>query len=127
DQYHDLYKKIALGIKAVDSNALVGGPSNSTFNDKTGLRASFLKYLNDNHVPLDFYSFHKYTNKSQDPTDFARMARSYRDELDKFGFTSAQIVNSEWESSLQGDPMLGAAGNAIFTAEALMYMQDGPV
>lgn len=128
DQYHDLYKKIALGIKAVDTSALVGGPSNSTFNDKTGLRASFLKYLNDNHVPLDFYSFHKYTNKSQDPTDFARMARSYRDELDKFGFASAQIVNSEWESSLQGDPMLGGAtGNAIFTAEALMYMQDAPV
>lgn len=128
DQYHELYKKIATAIKAVDGKALVGGPSNSTFNDKTGLRASFLKYLNDNHLPLDFYSFHKYTNKSQDPTDFARMARSYRDELDEFGFTSAQIVNSEWESSLQGDPMLGgAAGSAVFTAESLMYMQDAPV
>ena len=43
DQYHDLYEKIALAIKAVDGNALVGGPSNSTFNDKTGLRASFLQ------------------------------------------------------------------------------------
>ena len=60
--------------------------------------------------------------------DFARMAQSYRAELDKFGFTTTQIVNSEWESSLQGDPMLGgAAGNAIFTAEALMYMQDAPI
>jgi xylan 1,4-beta-xylosidase len=128
DQYHDLYKKIALGIKAVDANALVGGPANSTFNDKTGLRASFLKYLRDNKVPLDFYSFHKYTNKSQDPTDFARMARSYRNELDMFGFTTTQIVNSEYESSLQGDVMLGgAAGNAVFMAEALMYMQDAPV
>ena len=128
DQYHELYKKIALAIKGVDANALVGGPANSTFNDETGLRATFLKYLNDNHVPLDFYSFHKYTNKSQDPMDYARMARSYRSDLDMYGFTAAQIVNSEYESSLQGDVMLGGeAGHAAFAAEALMYMQDAPV
>jgi len=128
DQYHELYKKIALAIREVDSDALVGGPANSTFNDKTGLRATFLQYLKDNEVPLDFYSFHKYTNKSNDPMDFARMAQSYRDELDKFGFAKTQIVNSEWESSLQGDPILGGeAGRAVFTAEALMYMQNAPV
>ena len=70
-------------------------------------------------MPLDFYSFHKYTNKSQDPMDFARMAQSYRDELDKFGFTKAQIVNSEFESSLQGDVMLGGeAGHAALMADA---------
>jgi hypothetical protein len=128
DQYHELYKKIALAIKGVDATALVGGPANSTFNDDTGLRASFLKYLKDNQAPLDFYSFHKYTNKSQDPMDYARMARSYRDELDMYGFTATKIVNSEYESSLQGDVMLGGeAGHAAFAAEALMYMQDGPV
>jgi xylan 1,4-beta-xylosidase len=128
DQYHELYKKVSLAIRAVEENALIGGPANSTFNDKTGLRASFLQYVKDNQLPLDFYSFHKYTNKSNDPMDFARMAQSYRDELDMFGFTDTQIVNSEWESSLQGDPILGgAAGSATFTAEALMYMQDGPV
>jgi xylan 1,4-beta-xylosidase len=127
-QYHELYKKLATAIKAVDPNALVGAPANSTFNDKTGLRATFLKYLNDNKLPLDFYSFHKYTNKSQDPMDFARMARSYRDELDKFDFTYTQIVNSEWETSLQGDTLLGGeAGHAAFLADALIYMQDAPV
>ena len=30
--------------------------------------------------------------------DFARMAKSYRDELDMYGFTKAQIVNSEYET-----------------------------
>jgi len=120
DQYHDLYKTIALAIKATDSTALVGGPAISTFNDKTGLRVTFLQYLKDNKVPLDFYSFHKYTNKSQDPMDFGRMAQSYRADLDKYGFTSTQIVNSEFETSLQGDVMLGGeAGHAAFLAEAL--------
>jgi xylan 1,4-beta-xylosidase len=128
DQYHDLYKTIGLAIKATDSTALVGGPAISTFNDKTGLRAKFLQYLNDNKVPLDFYSFHKYTNKSQDPMDYARMAQSYRTDLDKYGFTNTQIVNSEYESSLEGDVMLGGdAGHAAFLADALIYMQNGPV
>lgn len=64
----------------------------------------------------------------QDPLDFARMARSFRKELDEHGFTNAQIVNSEFESSLQGDVMLGGeAGRAAFLAESLMYMQDAPV
>jgi xylan 1,4-beta-xylosidase len=128
DQYHDLYKTIALAIKATDSTALVGGPAISTFNDKTGLRATFLQYLKDNKVPLDFYSFHKYTNKSQDPMDYARMAQSYRADLDKYGFNSTQIVNSEFESSLEGDVMLGGeAGHAAFLADALIYMQNGAV
>lgn len=127
-QYHELYRRVVSAIKSVDPAALVGGPAISTFNDKTGLRATFLQYLNDNKVPLDFYSFHKHTNKSQDPMDFARTAHSYRDELDKFGFTRAQVVNSEWESSLQGDVLLGGeAGRAAFTADALIYMQDAPV
>jgi xylan 1,4-beta-xylosidase len=127
-QYYDLYKTIALAIKATDSNALVGGPAISTFNDLKGLRVSFLQYLKNNKVPLDFYSFHKYTNKSQDPMDFAREAQSYRTDLDANGFAETQIVNSEWESSLEGDVMLGGeAGNAAFMAESLMYMQDAPV
>jgi xylan 1,4-beta-xylosidase len=127
-QYHELYKKIAIAIKSVDETLLVGGPANSTFNDKSGTRASLLKYIRDNKLPLDFYSYHKYTNKSQDPLDFARMARSFRRELDEYGFTQAQIMNTEFASSLQGDVILGGeAGRAAFLAESLMYMQDAPV
>jgi hypothetical protein len=126
--YHELYKKIALGIKAADPTVLIGGPANSTFNDNMKTRGSLMQYIKDNQLPLDFYSFHKYTNKSNDPFDFARMAQSFREELDKYGFTKAEIVNSEFESSLQGDPILGRqAGRAVFMAEALMYMQDAPV
>jgi hypothetical protein len=128
EQYHELYGKIARGIKAADPNALIGGPANSTFNDMMKTRGSLMQYIKDNQLPLDFYSFHKYTNKSNDPYDFARMAQSFREELDKYGFTKAEIVNSEFESSLQGDPILGGqAGRAVFMAEALMYMQDAPI
>ncbi len=128
EQYHELYKKIALAIREVEPNALIGGPANSTFNDMMKTRGSLMQYIKDNELPLDFYSYHKYTNKSNDPFDFARMARSFREELDKYGFPNAEIVNSEFATSLQGDPILGGqAGRAAFMAEALMYMQDAPV
>ena len=90
DQYHELYGKIAQAIRAVEPNALIGGPANSTFNDKMKTRGSLLKYIKDNQLPFDFYSFHKYTNKSQDPMDYARMAQSFRDELDMYGFRKRQ-------------------------------------
>jgi xylan 1,4-beta-xylosidase len=127
-QFYDLYKKLAVTIKAVDADAIVGGPGNSSFNDKAGMRASLLQYIKDNQLPLDFYSFHKYTNKSQDPMDYARMALDFRAELDKFGFNATKVVTSEFYSSLQGDVMLGgAAGSAAFMADALIYLQNGIV
>jgi len=128
EQYHELYKEIALAIKAAEPNALIGGPANSTFNDMMKTRGSLMQYIKDNQLPFDFYSYHKYTNKSNDPFDFARMARSFREELDKYGFTKTEIMNTEFATSLQGDPILGGqAGRAAFIAEALMYMQDAPV
>ncbi len=128
DQYHELYGKVATAIRATEPTALIGGPANSTFNDKAGTRTSLMKYIKDNSLPFDFYSYHKYTNKSQDPYDYARMAQSFRDELDGLGFSKTEIMNTEYESSLQGDVMLGGdAGKAAFAADALIYMQDGPV
>lgn len=129
EQYHELYGKLALAVKSVDQSLLVGGPANAMFNDRKGTRASFLQYLSDNQLPLDFYSFHRYTNSSNDPLDYARIAQSYREELDRFGFTSTRIINSEYGTSLlPDDPLIGGdAGRAAFAAQALIFMQDAPV
>ncbi|HWO14681.1 MAG TPA: hypothetical protein VNN80_34500 [Polyangiaceae bacterium] len=127
-QYYELYERVTLAIKAADSRALVGGPAITTFNDYTGLRASFLQFLAAHHVPLDFYSFHKYTNKSNDPLDYARVADAYRHELDSFGFTRTKLINTEFGTSLSGDPIIGGeAGRAAFTAVAQVYMQNAPI
>jgi hypothetical protein len=86
EQYHELYGKIAMAIRSVEPTALIGGPANSTYNDKMKTRGSLMQYIKDNQLPLDFYSFHKYTNKSQDPMDYARMAQSFRDESTNTAF-----------------------------------------
>jgi hypothetical protein len=125
EQYRQLYKKVALAIREAEPNAIIGGPTSATFSDEGGLRATFLQFVKDNNLPLDFYSFHKYTNSTNDPYEFARMAMTHREELDKFGFTKTEIINSEWETSLMGDVVLGGdAGRAGFVAQSLIYMQN---
>jgi hypothetical protein len=128
EQYRQLYQKIALAIREAGPDAIIGGPTSATFSDQDGLRATFLKFVKDNALPLDFYSFHKYTNGTNDPYEFARMAMSYREELDKFGLTKTEVINSEYETSLNGDVVLGGdAGRAGFMAQSLIYMQNAGV
>ena len=48
--------------------------------------------------------------------------------LDTYGFTKAEVVDSEYGTALDGTPVIGgAAGSAIFNGEVQMYMQDAPV
>ena len=54
--------------------------------------------------------------------------RSTATLLDSYGFTKAEIVNSEYGTALDGTKLIGGAvAEAVFTAEAQMYMQDSPV
>ena len=127
-QYYDLYKKVALAIQSVDNHAKIGGPANTTHNDYTGFEGSLLQFIRDNHLPMDFYSFHLYTNQSQNPVDYARYGQRYRAMLDSYGFKRAEIICSEWNTALDGTPLIGgSAAQAVFVAEALMNMQDSPV
>lgn len=123
-QYHELYGKVARAIKEADPEVLIGGPANASFNDMRGTRGSLMKYVVDNKLPLDFFSFHKYTNHTNDPYEFKRMAEDLLAELAKYELTKTVIVNSEFWTSLQGDALLGGeAGQAAFLAQSLIYQQ----
>jgi hypothetical protein len=127
-QYFDLYKKVSLAVREAEPEAIIGGPTSATFSDMFGMRATFLKFVKDNNLPLDFYSFHKYTNSTNDPYELARMAMAHRAELDMFGFTKTDVINSEFETSLMGDVVLGGtAGRAGFMAQSLIYLQQAGV
>jgi hypothetical protein len=124
DQYHELYGKIARAIHEADSEVLIGGPANASFNDMRGTRGSLMKYVVDNKLPLDFFSFHKYTNHTNDPYEFKRMAEDFIAELAKYGLTKTVIVNSEFWTSLVGEQVIGGeAGQAAFLAQSLIYQQ----
>jgi len=124
EQYHELYGKVARAIKEAEPEALIGGPANASFNDMRGTRGSLMKYVVDNKLPLDFFSFHKYTNHTNDPHEFKRMAEDFTAELTKYELGNVPIVNSEFWTSLVGEQVIGGeAGQAAFVAQALIYQQ----
>ncbi len=148
EQYLELYKVTAKAIKSRWPDLKVGGPALANAGQfKAGVfvpsdqARRFLSYCRDNRVPLDFFSWHRYT---KDPSEYARRARGVRKMLDEYGFTKTESHLNEWNylprgswTSLtkggQGLPrqqwlgeMSGPTG-AAFDAWVLMSLQDEPI
>ena len=144
----ELYTTTAKAIKQRWPNLKVGGP---------GLRSAgkivdgrfqpskylllFLRHCRDNQVPLDFLSWHRYTN---DPAEYPIFSREVRRLLDEHGFTAAESHLNEWNylprndwTSLrkggQGVPRqqwlteMGSSRGAAFVAWTLISLQREPL
>jgi xylan 1,4-beta-xylosidase len=125
-QYFDLYGQLARAVKSADPHALVGGPAIARPNDDTPYRDAFLEYVRQEHLPLDFYSWHWYATDSDDPLDFIRISAEVRARLDKHGFSKTRSIVTEWNYGLM-DPMPTDAQRASFITAAIIYMQDAPI
>ena len=126
EQYIALYTKLAHAIKEADPEALVGGPAIAKPNDHTEYRDGFMRALQANHVPFDFYSWHWYATDSNDPRDFVRIAQDLRTRLDNLGLTHTQSFLTEWNYGLS-DPPPSPLVRASFVTSALIYMLDAPI
>lgn len=91
----------------------------------------FLIYVKENNAPLDFFSWHLYSN---DPQDWARAAKFYRQELDSLGFQATQMHVTEWNTDIRqtGDQSaeafalrVGGKGAAILTAAWIAMQENG--
>ena len=148
EQFLELYEVTAKAIKSRWPELKVGGPAfanagrlkDNEFIPSPQARR-FLGYCRDNQVPLDFFSWHRYT---KDPSEYARHAHAVRRMLDEHGFTKTESHLNEWNylprgswTSLtkggQGLPrqewlaeMSGPRG-AAFDAWVLMSLQGAPV
>lgn len=125
-QFFQLYAKLARAIKQADPRARVGGPAIARSNDDSPYQDEFLRYVHDEHVPLDFYSWHWYATDSNDPLDFVRVARDIRARLDKHGLQTTQSFLTEWNYGLAMPPPPPLVRGAFVTS-ALVYMQDAPI
>jgi xylan 1,4-beta-xylosidase len=102
----------------------------------------FLAYCRDRKLPLDFFSWHRY---SDNPTHLIQDAREVRALLDEHGFKQVESMCTEWRTMIdgfnkvtwkQGTPA-GSVRSAFarnrnheaaaFAASALMQMQDVPL
>jgi len=147
EQFFRMYAVAARRLKETFPELKVGGPSigapgetrRDSFEASDFLKA-FLGYCREHGAPLDFFSWHTYTD---DPWLYGRKARALRTVLDQYGFGGAEMHLNEWNYLPDNDwrPMLdgqgivrqrwyekmGGAGGAAFVATALMDLQDSPV
>lgn len=139
-QYFELYAAASRLFKKEMPYVKIGGYAACNFG--SDYFPSFLRYVKDNGLPLDFFSWHTYT-KSIDV--IKNTSRQIRDTLDKAGFSGVPTILDEWNciswNSLWGD-MFGAEGEKskyeIFTeasgeagaacaAATLIEMLDLPI
>jgi xylan 1,4-beta-xylosidase len=131
EQFYSLYDKTARALKSVDPTLKVGGDAKAIPYDDGPYREGFIDYCATHKLPLDFYSWHTYTDLSADPYDAIRLAEDIRKVLDTHGFPRAESILSEWnlssdftdreKSELQG------ADDAAYVGAVLSYAQGAPI
>jgi len=125
-EYFQLYSDTALAIKSEFPDLKVGGPGVTPAGALTpqGRKwvQDFLAFVRQSNAPLDFFSWHMYSNS---PQQYAEAAAFYRSSLDARGFTQATKHITEWntetkrsqESSADAVALRsGARGAAILSA-----------
>ena len=148
EEYLRLYEATAKAIKSQFPRLKVGGPSlgytgrvaNGRLEPSPFL-LKFLSHCRDRKLPLDFFSWHLYTD---DPRECLTRARGIREVLDEHGFRDAESHLNEWNYLPDNDwsPMspkgqgkvrerfyarITEAEGAAFAAAVLMHLQDAPV
>ena len=146
--YCRLYTVTAKAIKARFPDLRVGGPAVGYSGRVTGetleptpFLTGFLDACKHEGAPLDFFSWHTYTD---DPSAVTARARAIRRWLDSSGFAKTESHLNEWNYLPGNDwtPMgpagqgqareawyaaMGGAPGAAFTACTLLELQDAPV
>ncbi len=119
--YFDLYRATAATIKDIDPTARVGGPAVS--NAVGTWLGAFLQFVKSRHLPLDFVSWHLY---SQDPASYAYEAKYVKQLLSKLHFPeNVEQLLTEWNASGTTDFANDAYYNAGRTAAVLSVLQAG--
>ena len=147
-QFLELYRLTALTLRAEFPGIKIGGPGFGYYGRFDGedlqpseLCDALLNLCRRESVPLDFFSWHCYTDS---PLELAARARAVRRLLDARGFTTTESHLNEWnllpgnswdvlsrqaapEARQRGiDAMMGAPG-AAFIVASLIELQDAPV
>ena len=134
-EYFQLYVETALALKRAFPDLLIGGPGvtqTGAFTPQGNKWVhDFLTYVKQSNAPLDFFSWHLYSN---DPDEWHSAARFYRQELASLGFQAAQMHVTEWNTDTRqvGDQSadafalrVGGKGAAILTAAWIAMQENG--
>ena len=131
EQFYQLYEKVARTLKTFDPTLKVGAPAQAGGGSQGPYREGLIAYCAAHQVPLDFYTWHRYTAASYDPFDFARIGQEVRRLLDAAGLRSTEDIVDEWNmvfvQATKPVYALSTMENAAFMVAAHIYLQDSPV
>lgn len=131
--YFALYSDAAVAIRDAFPSIRIGGPGLTPAGylapSGRAWTEAFLSSVSATGAPLDFISWHMYSN---DPENFAAAARFYRDALDRHGLTSAESHISEWNTEARGNDgegsnmelRTGMLGASILTAAWIRLQEE---
>ena len=89
--FNDFYVKVAKELKKRFPHLKFGGPAHC---DYSKLSSEFIEFCAVNRAPLDFYSYHYY---SESPYGWIQESPALvREELNAHGFTNTEIHLNEW-------------------------------
>ncbi len=148
EEFYRLYSTAAKGIKKAFPDLMVGGPAVGATGEVVEGKLQphpflqgLLKHCQSTGAPLDFFSWHTYTD---DPWLYAKKAKAIRAWLDTEGFTKTEIHLNEWNYlphndwgpllvDGQGEPRekwyeeMGSARGAAFLTMVLIDLQESPI
>ncbi len=132
--FFSLFTDAAIALKTEFPDLKIGGPGLTPAGALSPQGQAFTRGLLDaaqaRNAPLDFFSWHMYSN---DPDQYRSAARFYRTELDQHGYTAAESHITEWNtadrdqaSGLSPETVrLGGQGAAILSAAWIALQDEG--
>ncbi len=98
-QFFTLYDTTARALRSAFPELKIGGPAvthnGCTSSNGKAWTAAFLDHVKAQGSPLDFFSWHIYSNNAD---EIAACAAYFRQALDARGFTSVPTIVSEWNT-----------------------------
>ena len=138
DEFFNLYRVASKYLKFKFPSLKIGGYGSCGFyavfkKDLSDFYKSFVPYFNDflemcreDNCPLDFFSWHIYTDKLD---EIVKSSEYVGERLDKYGFIDTESHLNEWNYGAEGnqfedkDTMVGAS----FVAAAFALMQKSDI
>ncbi|MBQ7336801.1 MAG: hypothetical protein IJW92_10055 [Clostridia bacterium] len=127
-QFFDLYEIAAKHLKACFPHLKIGGPALAYRLEWIHL---FLPEMKKRNVPIDFFSWHFYSNN---PHTGENRAHEVQALLEQYGYGDAESICNEWNYVKDWtdnfvysiEQIIGIKG-AAFTASTMLYAQNSPV
>ena len=135
EEFFELYKVSACYLKQRFPNIKLGGYGSCGFYAVTRENMSdfykgfvtwfheFLKMCKSDNIPLDFYSWHLYTDKFD---EFVAHAKYVRETLDEYGFANTESHFNEWNVGGEGGGyhLMRTMVGASYIGSVLCEMQN---